>query len=237
MGQFINEVQKINQNNNHKFKISEERQNVKNELYKKFCREFKNSDNYDDAYTYLTNWNTKTQICYNEYDFGNHVTMEFIDTTYYKQLKKVYKMFKENEKIDKAQTEKHELSKLMIVFDAKNRMKTAETYERHAKNNIPYDIETTENHKINHYKILDTNGNPYDFKIYYFKNSNAMDVFSTSYELRKDGILDNIPTESSGIGTKIFIALVCIPVLIYLIGHALIIALALLFILFIILFC
>lgn len=88
MGKFIDEVAKINQNNNHKMKISEERDNVKNTLYKRIYREFNNCDNADDTYDVLANIKTKNKICYEENHFGPRITMEFVDTTYYRELKK-----------------------------------------------------------------------------------------------------------------------------------------------------
>ena len=233
MGKFIDEVSKINQNNNHKLRISEERQNVKNTLYKRFYREFRNCDNIDDAYNRLVNLRTKTQICYSEYDFGNHVTMEFIETTYYKELKKVYKIFQEYLAIEKKTDEKHEVSPLMIIFDEKGKMLLSKTFENHAKNNIPCFIETIGDNNVNHYKILDRDGKIYDFKIYYFKNNGALNVMQTQYELRKDGLLDGIPIKSS-LSANILIAIPVILLLAYLGFYALIGLLVFLFIFLII---
>lgn len=234
MGKFIDEVAKINQNNNHKFKISEERQNVKNALYKRFYKEFRNCENIDDKYEDLINMRTKTNICYYEHDFGTHVTTEFIDTTYYKELKRVYKIFQEYLAIEKKRDEKHEISPLMIIFDKKNKMMLTETFENHAKNNVPYLTETVGDYTVNHYKILDRDGNIYDFKIYYFKNNGALNVMQTTFDLRKDGLLDGIPVQSN-ITTNILIAIPVILLLAYLGFYALIGILVILFIFLIIL--
>lgn len=239
MGKFIDEVAKINQNDNHRLKISEERQNVRNELYKRFCREFRKSESIEDAYNYLMNWNAKQQICYYEYDFGNHVTMEYIDTTYYKELKKVYKMFQEHEKIEKEQTEKQEISSLYIIFDEKGYINTEKTFKNHINNNKPYDIEKVDNKIIKHYKILDRNNKPYDLKIYFIKcdNDDVIDYINTVYYLRKDGLLDGIKFKSPSPlnPLSLLVAIPIIILLLYLGFYALIGIVAFLFIFLIIL--
>lgn len=237
MGKFIDEVAKINQDNNHKWKITEERQNVRNELYKRFCREFRKSDNIEDAYNNLANWHMKQQICYYEYDFGNHVTMEFIDTTYYKELKKAYKIFQEHEKAEKQVIEKQELSTLYIIFDGKGRMDTQKTYENHANNNTPYDIETTDDKIIKYYKILDRDNKPYILKIYFHKDNNTIDLISTTYYLNKDGLLDGIKMQRLHPlnPLNIILAIPLILFLLYIGFHALIVIFIVLFIFFIIL--
>lgn len=236
MGKFIDEVAKINQNNNHKMKISEERDNVKNTLYKRIYREFNNCDNADDTYDVLANIKTKNKICYKENHFGPRITMEFVDTTYYRELKKVYKMYKEHEKALTKQEEKQDISSLMVVFDEKGKMKIKETIEKHVQNNDVYDIEKTDTHIIKHYLIYDRNKKTYDFKVYYFKDNNAMDLTATTHTLMKDGLLGGIPMQTN----KILDFIIAIPVIAiclyfgFYIGVALI---PIILIAFVILFC
>ena len=224
MGKFIDEVAKINLNENHKLKISEERDNVRNALYKRINREFRDCDDIDETYNYLTNLHTKYKICYKEHDFGTRVTMEFIDTTYFRELKKVYKMYKEHEKAVKNEEEKEEISSLYLVMDEKGATMLNETFTKHAENNIPYDVEKTEKHIIKHYIIRDRDKKPYVFKIYYFKENGALDVLSTTNDLRKDGLLDGIKIHGLSPFNPLNI-LIAIPIIVYLlyIGfHALI---------------
>lgn len=237
MGKFIDEVAKINQNNNHKLKISEERDNVKNTLYKRIYREFNNCDNADDTYDVLTNIKTKNKICYEENHFGPRITMEFVDTTYYRELKKAYKIYKEHEKALTRQEEKQEISSLYLVCDKKGLVMLNETFTKHAENNIPYDVEKTEKHTIKHYIIRDRDKKPYDFKIYYFKDNNALDVLSTTNDLRKDGLLDGIKIHglSPFNPLNILLAIPIIILMLYLGFHALIGILLILFVVLIIL--
>lgn len=238
MGQFINEVARINQNANHKMKISEERDFVRNALYKRIYREFRECEDIDDTYNYLANLHTKTKICYEEHNFGTHVTMDFIDTTYYRQLKKIYKIFQEHEKTLKIQEEKGELSTLYIVFDEKNRMDTQKTYELHAKKNIPNYVETLTDKVIKHYTILDRNQKPYDFKIYYFKDMDVIDLMTTTNTLMKDGLLDGIKLQTLSPFHPINLLFI-IPLIFFLayIGFHVLIAMILIIFVLIIVFC
>lgn len=224
MGKFIDEVAKINLNENHKLKISEERDNVRNALYKRINREFRDCDDIDETYNYLTNLHTKYKICYKEHDFGTRVTMEFIDTTYFRELKKVYKMYKEHEKAVKTEEEKEEISSLYLVMDEKDRMKAPKTYEQHVKNHTPIDIEKTENGIIKHYKIYDREKKPYDFKVYFYKDTDDIDAVTTTNELQKDGLLDGVKINRiKPINPlSVIIAIPIIAYLLYLGFHALI---------------
>ena len=239
MGRFIEEVAKINVNENHKMKISEERDNVRNALYKRINREFRDCDDYDKTYNHLMSMGFKNKICYQEHDFGMHVTMDFVETTYFRQLKKIYKMYKECEKAENIENEKEELSTLYIVFNNKEEMMLLKTYERHAQNNTPYDIEKDGDKTIKHYKILDRSGKPYDFKLYYTKidGKDVINILTTTQTLRKDGLLDGIKTEGLSPFNPLNI-LLAIPIIIFLlyIGfHALIGILLVLFVLLIVL--
>ena len=234
MGQFIEEVQKINQNYNHKYKISEERDNVRNTLYKRFYREFKKrGDDYDDTYNYLANIRKKDEICMKEYDFGTHVTWEFVDTTYYKQLKKIYKIFKEHERVEKIQEEQGVTNSLEIVFDKNGRMDTKATYERHVKNCKPYDSEIVGDKKVLIYRVLDRNGKPYDFRVFFFKDIDVIDLISTTHKLEPDGMLQGIKLKGSNI-FLIPILLVGIPIALLMFTFKAFLILALIFFLIII---
>lgn len=237
MGKFIDEVAKINQNNNHKLKISEERDNVKNTLYKRVYKEFSNCDNADDTYDVLANIKTKNKICYEENHFGPRITMEFVDTTYYRELKKAYKIYKEHEKALTRQEEKQDISSLYLVCDDKGKMKFAETIDRHVKNNIPYDIEKTTEYNIKHYHIYDTNKKLYDLKVYCFKDTDAISYMPTYKDAFNDGLFEGIETEklSPFNPLNILVAIPIIVLMLYLGFHALIGILLILFVVLIIL--
>lgn len=205
MGKFIDEVAKVNQNNNYRLKLSEEKENVRNSLYRRIYKEFNKNfnifgsyDNIDIAYRNLMLKDKKNFICYKEFDFGNHVSMEFIETTYYKELEKVYKIFKKYQKITNEISniaddveEKRTTKSLMLVIDEKGRMKQKETYDKHVKTHEPFTTDFYGKHKIEHYKIYDRDKKPYDFKVYYNKE-NKIDIDATTKELKKDGLLDGI---------------------------------------------
>lgn len=205
MGKFIDEVAKINQNNNHKYKITEEKNNVKNALFKRILEEFRNTDeDFEDTYSKLSKIDTMRKICCHDFDFGYHVTLEFIYTTYQKELEKVYKMFKKEEKsvlareklceeMQKQQEEERVAPKhLYLVLDNRGKMKELETYVQHAKNNIPLMQEYKGDYRIDHFNVFDRNKKPYDFKIYYFKDGENIDVKATTTELKIDGLLDGV---------------------------------------------
>lgn len=230
MGKFIDEVAKINQNENHKYKISEERNNVKNALYKYFNREFLKCDDYDDVdikYNYFMQDRTKNQVCYHAHDFGTHVTMEFVDTTYYKELDKVYKIFKKRRDIaiNTDAVKDCELQTFEIVFDSKKQMMLEKTLKRHAELNAPLYEEEKNGYLIKHYKVLDSNSNPYDLKIYYNKKNDkikedVLNVMLTYRDLNKDKFLDGIPVQTNPIAT-IIVTLIAIPLALLFVGYKL----------------
>lgn len=230
MGKFIDEVAKINQNENHKYKISEERNNVKNALYKYFNREFLKCDDYDDVdikYNYFMQDRTKNQVCYHAHDFGTHVTMEFVDTTYYKELDKVYKIFKKRRDIalNTDAIKNCDIQSFEIVFNSKKQMMLEKTLKRHAELNPPLYEEEKNGYLIKHYTVLDSNSNPYDLKLYYSKKNdkikeNVLNVMMTYNGLKKDGFLKDIPIQTSHI-VSFIVGIICIPIALLFVGYKL----------------
>lgn len=237
MGQFIDEVSKINRYQSRRESMTEKKNNFKNELYKHFNHAFSKSDDIDKTYMYFMD----DKVCYsvtcdnkniNNASIG--LTMEYIDTTYYQQLEKIYKIFKKKRDAKLKFAEEEELTPFYIIFDEKNKMKILETYQYHLEHGILYDKTEDDRNIIKHYKVIGRDGKPYILKIYCHKEYNTINVAQTTHELIKDGQLDGIDIQTS-IGTKIFIAILCIPILVYLIFHAFLVALVLLFIFLIIL--
>lgn len=242
MGKFIDEVAKINQNNNHKYKISEEKENVKNALFKRFLKEFRNTEeDFEDVYSILSQIDTMKKICFNDFDFGMHVTLEFIYTTYQKELNKVYKMFKqqqktelEREKVCEERLEQKEQERLapkefLVVCDAKSRMMFDKTLENHIKNNIPIYEEKTEQGIIKHYNVYNDNNQNYDLKIYY-NDIGTINYAVTYKKMSDDGFLDGIKTKSSSI-IAVIIAILFIPPLLLFASYKILVLLIISFIL------
>lgn len=242
MGKFIDEVAKINQDNNHKYKISEERNNAKNALFKRILEEFRNTDEYyEDVYSKLAKIDTMKKICCHDFDFGMHVTLEFIYTTYQKELEKVYKMFKKEEKsvlamekICEEREKQKELERIapkqfLLVCDAKNRMIFDKTLENHIKNNIAISEEKAEQGIIKHYNVYNDNNSNYDLKIYY--NEFGTINYATTYKrMSDDGFLDGVKMQSSPI-IAVIIAMFIIPPLLLLGAYKILILLLISFVL------
>lgn len=241
MGKFIDEVAKINQNNNHKYKISEERNNVKNALFKRILEEFRNTDeDFEDTYSKLSKIDTMRKICCHDFDFGYHVTLEFVYTTYQKELNKVYKMFKqqqkaelERDKVCEERARQEELERIapkefVIVCDAKNRMLFDKTLEYHIKNNDVISEEKTEQYTIKHYNVYNANNSNYDLKIYY--NEFGTINYATTYKrMSDDGFLDGVKMYANPI-IPLIIALLFIPPLFLLASYKILVLLLISFV-------
>lgn len=220
MGQFIDEVSKINRSQNRADSVMQRKNNLKNEIYKFFNRAFKHSDDIDFTYEYYLDDSVKSDIMCGKtksalsiYDACYGLTMEFCNTTYFSQLDKIYKLFKKRQDISIKNAEKIELFPLDIILDYRGRLQISKTFENHVKKNACYREEKIGDKTIKYYKILDNDECEYDFKVFFYENG-LIDNITTYAELRKSNVLDGVKMPSSAF-SKVIVALMISALLVY----------------------